>query len=838
MIDARWTIRLAALVALTFVRPLAAQQPAATPPPQPEYRETVDVVGATVLPGMEVPQDQIPAPVQNATADDIDRANALDLSDFLKRRATAVHINEIQGNPFQADVNYRGYTASPLLGTPQGLSVYLDGMRMNQPFGEVVSWDLIPRLAISSSTLMPGSNPLFGLNTLGGALVLHTKDGLTHKGTSVQGLFGSHLRRSVEFEHGGARTDGTLNWYAAGTLFGDDGWREYSPSAVRQVFAKIGWTHGPSALTVSGGHANNNLHGNGLQEMRLLSRDYASVYTTPDITQNRSTWITASARHVASERTAYAASAYLRSIHSDTLNGDINEASLDQSVYQPTAAERAALIAAGYRDVPASGASAANTHFPFWRCLANVLLVDEPAEKCNGLLNTTATRQRSVGVSAQGTWRFRRGALGHLLTAGAGVDASGLTFEQSSELGYLAPNRSVVGTGAFADGVSGGVVDGEPFDTRVNLDGTQRTWSLFAADTLALGSRWHATLSGRYNHTSIRNTDNIRPDDDASLSGEHGFGRLNPAVGMTFAATPALTAYAAYSEGSRTPTSVELGCANPDLPCKLPNAMAGDPPLSQVVTRTLETGVRGRAGRRLRWNAGVFRASNTDDILFVASETTGFGYFRNFGRTERRGLEGAVSGQFGRASLGTRYTWLSATFRSAETVNGTGNSSNEAASQGVPGVEGTIAIEPGTHIPLIPRHTLKVFGDVRLTRALSVDVDLLAISGAPARGNENGEHEPDGVYYLGPGRTDAYAVVNAHARYALAPRLQLFAQATNLFDRTYATAAQLGPTGLDVTGAFVARPFPPINGEYPLQQSTFLAPGAPRSVYAGVRVRF
>ena len=199
------------------------------------------MVAATPLPGVEMPADQIAAPVQTATSKDLEASGALDLSDFLKRRATAVTVNEIQGNPFQADVSYRGYTASPLLGTPQGLSVYLDGVRMNQPFGEVVSWDLIPRVAIGSSTLMPGSNPLFGLNTLGGALVLHTKDGQANKGTTVQGLFGSYLRRAVEFEHGGARASGTLNWYVAGNLFAEDGWRDDSPSDVRQLFGKFGW---------------------------------------------------------------------------------------------------------------------------------------------------------------------------------------------------------------------------------------------------------------------------------------------------------------------------------------------------------------------------------------------------------------------------------------------------------------------------------------------------------------------------------------------------------------------------------------------------------------------
>ena len=104
----------------------------------------------------------------------------------MNRRFTSVFVNEIQGNPFQPDINYRGYTASPLLGTPQGLSVYVDGVRLNQPFGDIVSWDLIPRAAIASTTLIPGSNPLFGLNTLGGALSVQTKNGRSDPGTSVQ----------------------------------------------------------------------------------------------------------------------------------------------------------------------------------------------------------------------------------------------------------------------------------------------------------------------------------------------------------------------------------------------------------------------------------------------------------------------------------------------------------------------------------------------------------------------------------------------------------------------------------------------------------------------------
>src|SRR5262249_17057615 len=201
---------------------------------------TVDVVATPPLPRSDMPVRQTPAAIQISTERDIGNSAAADLSDFLNRRLSGVNINENQGNPFQPDVSYRGYTASPLLGTPQGLSVYLDGVRLNQPFGDVVSWDLIPRLAISDVAVGPGSDPLSGLNALGGAVSVETKDGRQAPGASVALSAGSFGRRSVEGEYGGVRASG-FNWYVTGDLFHENGWRVASPSDVRQVFSKIGW---------------------------------------------------------------------------------------------------------------------------------------------------------------------------------------------------------------------------------------------------------------------------------------------------------------------------------------------------------------------------------------------------------------------------------------------------------------------------------------------------------------------------------------------------------------------------------------------------------------------
>jgi outer membrane receptor protein involved in Fe transport len=308
---------------------------------------------------------------------------------------------------------------------------------------------------------------------------------------------------------------------------------------------------------------------------------------------------------------------------------------------------------------------------------------------------------------------------------------------------------------------------------------------------------------------------------------------------VTFTPWHALNAYVNYTEGSRAPTSIELGCADPTQPCKLPNALASDPPLKQVVTRTVEAGLRGGLEGRMKmnWNVGWFRADNRQDILFVASNQTGFGYFKNFGKTLRQGAKFDLSGQFWRVGLGGSYNFLEATFRSPELVDGSSNSSNDAAVT-ARGLEGTIQINPGARIPLTPRQILKADVDFQATSKFSVNVGLVAASSSYARGNENNLHQPDGQYYLGSGRSPGYAVTNLSARYQVTHHLQLFAQLNNLFDRRYYTAAQLGPTGFTNTRTFIARPFPEVDGEFPLVHTTFYAPGAPRGVWGGLRLVF
>jgi outer membrane receptor protein involved in Fe transport len=820
---------MAAALASISAMPAAAQE--ARPVVQ---LEKVDVIESTPLSGSRLKKSQLAAPVQSATSEDIDKSGALNLADFLNRNLGSIHVNETQGNPFQPDINYRGYSASPLLGTPQGVSVYMDGVRMNQPFGDVVSWDLIPKSAISTMTLMPGSNPLFGLNTLGGALNVQTKNGRSDPGADFQLSFGSFGRRSAEFDLGGFSNQG-LDWYLSANAFAENGWRAASPSQVRQLFGKLGWRNDGTQVTLSAAHANNRLTGNGLQEMRLLQADYSSVYTTPDITQNKSDLLNLGLEHKLSSSASLSGNAYYRNIRTNTLNGDVNDGSLDQAVYGLSAADRAALTAAGIA-FPSATISAANTPFPYLRCIAQALQLDEPGEKCNGLINRTTVNQKAYGVSGQLTLNGDLSGQRNQLQVGGSYDTSRVNFAQTTQLGYINPDRSITGINAFADGVTGGDVDGEPFDNRVTLRSSTDTWSVFASDTVTLGKDINITLSGRYNSVKVTNRDQINPPGAAnSLDGDHTFTKLNPAFGVTWNPTRHLNTYLGIAQSSRAPTSIELGCANPEQPCKLPNAMAGDPPLNQVVTRTIEAGLRGDYGNGTRWNAGVFHAENTDDILFVADDQTGFGYFKNFGKTKREGVELGASTRIGEFTLGANYTYLRATYESAEVVGGSGNSTNDGGA----GLEGNIEIAAGNRIPLIPQHQFKAYADLQVTPSWSVGANVVGVSDSIARGNENGQHQPDGTLYLGPGRSGGFAVLNLNSNVQLHKRIKAFVQINNVLDRKYYTAAQLGATAFNANGAFQARAFGGSSATgFLVQNSTFFAPGAPRSVTAGLSFAF
>jgi outer membrane receptor protein involved in Fe transport len=806
-------------------------------------RTAIDV-SATPIGVADIPLSDVPVPVQTASSQTIEDTNAIDLTDMLKRRLNGVYVNENQDNPFQPDVNYRGYTASPLVGSPAGLSVYMDGVRQNQPFGDVVQWDLIPKVAIDTTELIPGSNPVYGLNTLGGAIAVETKSGITSPGARVSGYGGSWGRRAVDMEYGG--NSGPWNWYAAGTLFHEDGWRQYSPSSVRQSFAKLGYAANNTALSLSGGYAINYLTGNGTQDYRAIQRTvglnhgYSSVYTIPDTTNQHQPFLTLNVTQGLGHGLSVNANTYVRYTRADSANGDANDDAFTESLYTLSTNDKNSLTKAGI-PYPTTPINASNTPFPYLRCIAASLELNaggsgEPAEKCDGVDTNGTTRQHAYGVSGVLNWQT-----GHnQLAIGAGFDRGSLTFVQNSQWGYLNNDGVTITTVPSFDDGSELNDDGYLDDDRVNLHGTTTTPSFFLSDTFTW-NKWVFNAGGRYNHTNVNNTDRLPPSPSGrpGLTADNIFQRFNPTAGVVYKATALLNAYFDYGESSRAPTSTELGCANPNFPCSLPNALVSDPPLEQVVSRTFEFGVRSNPEGRIRWNAGYFHAINYQDLLFIASPQTGFGYFLNFGKTRREGVESSVSAHFHNMDAGAEYTFLDATYQSPQTIESDSNSSNSNALGGEPGVTdgGLINIVPGDHIPQVPQHMLKLFSDYHPLRKLEVNGDLNLISSSYVRGNENNLEKPDGQYYLGMGKSPGFGIVNLGTRYSFNPHFELFAEIDNVLNRHYYTAGQLSDTPYDNNGNFIARAFPAYpSGDYPILNTTYLAPGAPFGVFGGLKV--
>ncbi len=236
------------------------------------------------LPGLGLTKEEIPGNVQSISAKEIKEAHSLSLTDLMNRKLQSVTVNDYQGNPFQMDVQYRGFTAGPQIGTPQGLSVFIDGIRVNEPFGDVVNWDMLPMNALASVDVFPGSNPIFGLNTLGGAFSLKTKDGFNNVGADVDILTGSFGRKQLQLE--GGWNNGTVGLFAAGNLFLEDGWRKNSPSRVNQLFTKGTYRGDKLDLNLSTLLVQTDLTGNGLIPTNEYERNRDGVYTSPDTTKN------------------------------------------------------------------------------------------------------------------------------------------------------------------------------------------------------------------------------------------------------------------------------------------------------------------------------------------------------------------------------------------------------------------------------------------------------------------------------------------------------------------------------------------------------------------------
>ena len=355
----------------------------------------VTVIGVTPLPGMRLPIDEIPGNVQQFSARDVARPPGQTAAEFLERNAAGVTAASNTGNPFQADVIYRGFTASPLLGTPQGLSVFLDGVRINEVFGDVINWDLLPQNAIATAALVPGSNPVFGLNTLGGALTLATKDGAAFPGSRAALTVGSFGRIGGLLEHGGAH--GAWDWYATADTLDENGWRAHSESRLRRAFGKLRHAGADSSAEVTVQLADTKLAGTQALPAAMLGSPELA-YTWPDLTDNRLAAITGRGELRLAPHVTLTGLLYARRLRTATQNSNV---------------------------VPTDDA-------------------DEPPAS-NVRANAV---NRTYGASVQVSCTFATGSLVHRLAIGAALDGGDTAFTQSSATANITSDREIVDAAA------------------------------------------------------------------------------------------------------------------------------------------------------------------------------------------------------------------------------------------------------------------------------------------------------------------------------------------------------------------------------------------------------
>lgn len=747
-------------------------------------------VAVAPTPGARQARWRVPRNVQLLDSDDLsDGGTPYTLHGALEQRLAGVTINDVQGNPLQPDLQYRGFTASPVLGSPQGIALYQNGVRLNEPFGDLVQWDLVPTFAIEQVQLLPGSNPVYGLNALGGSLVLDMKDGFHNHGPSVEMLAGSFGRVETHAEHGHA-WDGVAV-YAGASLFGESGFREHSPSRALNAFADLRQRGPRHELGLNVSFAGTRLYGNGPTPEELLAVDRNALYTFPDITEHTLVLIAADASRDLAKHATLQGTGYVRSLSAATVNGDEAE------------------FQACDVDDPSS-ALCDETGAPVFDRDSEPVVTDSAAD---GLLNGSETGTLGYGGSAQLVFDGPLGSHANQLLMGSSYDGSHVRYAQEAELGELDAERRVVGVGP--------ALGGDDFRTALDVD-THHV-GVYAADTFDIVDKLALDAAARLNWSSIQMQDRL----GSALDGDHHYLRVNPSVGLSYQPLDELGAFASYGESNRVPSAAELGCADPDAPCRLPNAFVADPPLEQVVSRSIEIGLRGklgarpagasgasgakdatRASRTLSWSVTGFGSRNADDILFVAGSRVGTGYFRNAGDTQRVGLEAELDSELGPFALYASYALLHASYESALLLPG---GAHPDAIGGDPDGGGQIQVEPGDRIPGLPAHSLRARFGVRPVRQLYLGLSLRAQSAQYLRGDESNQLAP----------VDGFATVDAEASYEPLTGLFVFVQARNLFDAEYETFGM------------VADPSQ-VLPQY--SSPRFLSPGAPLGLWAGVRV--
>jgi len=744
----------------------AINAPLAAPP--------VITISAASQPGAELPVRLLPYTVQGIDSDSVRRSQGQETSEIMNRHLAGVTLSNAQGNPLQQEVQYRGFSATPQLGGSQGISVYLDGVLINELFGDTVNWDLLPKNGIANLSLLSGANPVFGLNTLGGAIDIHTKTGFDTVGSHAELGTGSFGRTTSNFETGGH--DERWGYYIQASHLHERGWRDLSPSDVNNVLASSSWRWDSGSADLRLAHTESSLSGNGAAPVDELAVRRSAVFTAPDRTNNRLDGITLNASQDWGSQTRLAGTLYERQVRTLAYNGD-------QSSFKQCSDDASVLCEDdGTRVRDQHGKPAAASY--------------------DAIANLGVRAQHSHGATMQMTDKAPLLGLRNQLVLGADLARGSVDYHSQLALAHMTYPTDLP-IGSFIADDTGLTVPEHALSVNV----TDYRYGAYLSDTLELTPQWALTAAARYNssRTMLQDNSGLHPE----LDGDHRYHRLNPALGATYQWSPSINLFAGYSEATRVPTPVELSCADPTAPCLLPNDFVADPELKQVVAKSWEAGVRGKLGDLdLHWQASLFRTKNVNDILFQATggAQSNRGFYANVGDTRRQGLQLSLNGHTdgGRLDWFMNYTYLDATFQ-------TPFDEVSANHPDADPVTGLIHVSRGNRIPGLPSNAFKAGIERRFDHGLSLGTDMIYNSGQYLRGDEANLM----------GKTAGYPVFNLHGRYQIDTHMALLLHLDNALNRRYATFGTLG----DPTSVMPASSNP-----------RFVSLGAPRSAAISLSV--
>jgi iron complex outermembrane recepter protein len=736
----------------------------------------VEVIGASPLIGSGIDRNTVPAETQVLNSNDLKREGTPNLVNSLNQQVGGVTLNSGSGNPFQPTFFYHGYAASPLQGTPQGLAVYVNGVRFNQAFGDTVDWDLIPNIAIDKVNI-EGSNPVFGLNALGGSVNIQLKNGFTWQGFEGDVSGGSFGQVQGEFQYG--LKAGDTSTYVAGTVLHQNGWRDLQSSNLQNIYGDIGWRGSGSELHLNLTGAHSVLNGPGTSPVQLLAVDPGAQFTAPNQISNQYGAVSLTGDFSLSDTTSIQAVTYYRYFLQRVTNGNApNDTPCDDG--------------SGFLCFDGGVSTTFGGAF-----IPDFLNGGPYSELDNQTTNTNAH-----GASVQVTNTNEVFGLKNHFVAGTSFDGAQTMFSAISYVGGLTGlDRVFVGPEV--------VIDEPGTNSPVRVGISNATYGLYLADTLNLTPQLAVTLSGRFNAAQI----NLSDQNGGDLSGNHSYNHFNPAGGVTYRFAPWLTAYAGYAVANRAPTPAELSCAGPENSCSLANFFVGDPDLQQVVSHTVEAGIRGVfepfGGASLSYNLALFRSTLDNDIAFINSVTQGRAFFANIGETRRQGIDAGLQLKTDRWLAYINYAYINATYRSGFVESAGNNPAGDA--------DGNLTIQPGNRLPGIPAHQVKLGVYYKATDKWTVGATAIAASSAYLFGDEANLTRP----------LPGYFTLNLSTSYQVTEHVQLFAWAENITNARYYTFGTFSPT----SSVFVAQAPGATN---PRSYS----PAAPVGGFGGVRVTF